>query len=393
MSALSGKAAVIGVGASSFVRRPDMSVLEPAGAALNAALLDADLEKGQVDGLIVHVGSPRGADYDTIAQTFGLTPKFCSQTWAHGRFAATVLTHAAMAIACGLATRVACVLAMKNSDLGRIGEANNPFFFEQFRENGGPHAEDGSIGMTSPVAGAAMAFQLYCERYGVDRELLAAIPMTLRRHAMLNDDAVMRGPMGIEDYRNARTVIAPLRLYDCSIVGDGAVCVILGGKPQVNDHGKAVWITGAQGVRAGRDTFIFGPVGLGIQQQSTRRLTLAEARGQEVYAMAGISPEKVDTVGIYDSFAPLPAYAFEDFGFCGEGEALHWIQNGRIGFGGQCPLNTNGGQLSHAQMNGWGQIRELILQLRGEAGPRQIDGVRHALWATCAGDAVAFEKG
>jgi acetyl-CoA acetyltransferase len=392
MTSLAGQAAVIGVGASSFVRRPDMSVLEPAGVALTAALADAGLEKEQIDGLVVHVGSPRGADYDTIAQTFGLTPRFCSQTWAHGRFAATVLIQAAMAIACGMATRVACLLAMKNSDLGRIGEANNPFFFEQFRENGGPHAEDGSIGMSSPVAGAAMAFQLYCQRYRVDRELLAAIPLTLRRHAMLAEDAVMRAPMMPEDYRAARTVVAPLRLLDCSIVGDGAVCVILGGKPQAAD-GRAVWLTGMQGIRAGRDTFIFGPVGLGMQQQSERRLTLAEARGQPVYGMAGITPETVDTIGIYDSFATLPVYAFEDFGFCGEGEGLHWIQDGRIGLGGECPLNTSGGQLSHAQMNGWGQIRELILQLRGEAGPRQIAGARHALWASCAGDAIAFERG
>src|SRR5450755_1762309 len=133
---LSGKAAVIGVGASSFVRRPEASVLHFAAEALTEALRDANLEKEQIDGLIVHVGSPRGADYDSIAQSFGLNPRFCSQTWAHGRFAATILTHAAMAIACGLATRVACLLAMKNSNLGRIGEANNPFFFEQFREGG-----------------------------------------------------------------------------------------------------------------------------------------------------------------------------------------------------------------------------------------------------------------
>ncbi|MDB5370663.1 MAG: hypothetical protein JWP20_2221 [Roseomonas sp.] len=391
MTVLAGSAAVIGVGASSFARRPDMSVLEPAGAALSAALADAGLEAGQIDGLIVHVGSPRGADYDTIAQTFGLSPRFCSQTWAHGRFAATVLIQAAMAIACGMATRVACLMAMKNSDLGRIGEANNPFFFEQFRENGGPHAEDGSIGMASPVAGAAMAFQLYCQRYGLDRELLAAIPLTLRRHAMLAEDAVMRAPMTPEDYRMARTVIAPLRLFDCSIVGDGAVCVILGGKAEATGK-NPVWLTGMQGVRAGRETFIFGPVGLGMQQQSDRRLSLGEARGQQVYGMAGIMPETVDAVGIYDSFSPLPVYAFEDFGFCGAGEALHWIQDGRIGLGGDCPLNTSGGQLSHAQMNGWGQIRELVLQLRGEAGPRQVAGARHGLWIGCGGDAIAFER-
>ena len=72
-----------------------------------------------------------------------------------------MITHAVMAVASGLATRVACILAMKNSDIGRIGEANNPFFHEQFRENGGPHGEEAHIGMASPVAGAAMAFVLY----------------------------------------------------------------------------------------------------------------------------------------------------------------------------------------------------------------------------------------
>lgn len=117
---LSGKATVVGVGASTFERRPNVSVLEMAGEALSAALRDAALAERRRSTAIVHIGSPRGADYD-MAQTFGLEPRFCSQTWPPGRFTATVIAQAAMAIACGLATRVACLLAMKNSDLGRIG--------------------------------------------------------------------------------------------------------------------------------------------------------------------------------------------------------------------------------------------------------------------------------
>ncbi len=388
---LSGKAAVIGVGASSFAARPNASVLHFAAEALTNALRDAQLEKEQIDGLIVHIGSPRGSDYDSIAQTFGLAPRFCSQTWAHGRFAATILTPAAMAIACGLATRVACLLAMKNSNLGRIGEANNPFFFEQFREGGGPHSEDGTIGMASPIAGAAMAFGLYCSRYNVDREFLAEVPITFRRHASMTPDAVARTPLTKEQYLTSRPIVEPVRLHDCSLVGDGAVCIILAGQHEAPGN-PAVWISGVQGLRAGRDTFIFAPVGLGMQQQSHRRLTLAEARGQSVYRMAGITPDDVDVLGIYDSFSPLPVYALEDFGFCEAGEGLHYIQNGRIGLGARCPVNTSGGQLSQAQMNGWGQIRELIIQLRGEAGPRQIPKARVGLWATVGGDAIAFER-
>jgi acetyl-CoA acetyltransferase len=389
---LSGKAAIIGVGASSFARRPDVSVLEMAAAALGGALADAGLEKSALDGLIVQIGSPRGADYDTIAQTFGLTLRYCSQTWPHGRFTATVLTQAAMAVGSGLATRVACVLAMKNSDLGRIGEADNPFFHEQFRENGGPHGEEAAIGMASPVAGAAMALALYCRRYDADRELLAAIPMTFRRHAQRTQDAVARETMSLADYRSARPIVDPLRLLDCSLVGDGAVCVIVTGKSQVEASQRPVWITGAQGVQAGRDSFIFAPHGLGMAQQSGTRLTPVEARNQPVYAMAGITPDRVDVLGVYDSFSPLALYTLEDFGFCPPGEGLNWIQDGRLDLGGEFPTNTNGGQLSHAQVNGWGQIRELVQQLRGEAQGRQIAGARTALWATVGGDALVFER-
>lgn len=390
MSFLGGKTAILGVGASRFERRPEVSVLDFADTALNAALADARLEKGQIDGLVVQVGSPRGADYDTVAETFGLNAAFCSQTWGHGRFATTVILQAAMAVQAGLATRVACLMAMKNSDIGRIGEADNPFFQEQFRENGGPHGEAGQLGMASPIAGAAMAFDLYCRRYSQERELLAAIPMAFRAHALLTDDAVMRTPMSEADYRAARPIVDPLRLLDCSPVGDGAVCLIVG---VGGEGGREVRITGAQGLRAGRDAFIFAPVGLGYGQQSTRRLTRAEAWGQRAWQMAGASPDSVDLVGAYDSFSPLPLYVLEDFGFCGEGEALAFVQDGRIGPGGDLPVNTSGGQLSQAQLNGWGQLRELVVQLRGEAGVRQVPDARRALWASAGGDALVLERG
>ena len=389
---LAGAAAIVGVGASSFERDPDRSVLEMAGQALQGALDDAGLERAAIDGLVVQIGSPRGADYDTIAQTFGLEPRYCSQTWPHGRFTATVLTHAAMAVACGLTSRVACILAMKNSDIGRIGEADNPFFHEQFRENGGPHGEEGHLGMTSPVAGAAMALDLYCRRYGKDRELLAAVPMTFRGHALLNPDAVAKEPLTLEAYRAARPIVDPIRLYDCSLVGDGAACVIVSAAALAEPAQRPVRMTGFQGVRAGRDSFIFGAQGLGMGQQGEVRLTPEQARGQPVWGMAGLSPASVDVLGVYDSFSPLVIYALEDFGFCAAGEGLDFVQGGRLALGGPLPTNLNGGQLSHAQVNGWGQVRELILQLRGEAGARQVREARTALWATIGGDAIALER-
>jgi len=390
--ALSGGTAIVGVGASRFGRLPEESVLTLIGEALVEAVRDAGIDKERIDGLLVQTGSPRGADYDTIAQVFGLTPRFCSQTWSHGRFTATVLTHAALAVSSGLADCVACVTAAKNSTVGRLGEANHPLAHEQLREAGGPHGEEAQIGMSSPIAGAALGFSAYCRRYGIDRELLGEIPITFRRHARLNPRATERGPMTQDDYRQSRPIIDPLRLFDCSLVSDGAVCAIVTRRDLVPDARRAAWITGAQGIQAGRDTFIFAPVGLGVAQQSTRRRSLAQARELAVYRMAGCRPEDVDVLGIYDSFSALPVYALEDFGFCAPGDALSWIQGGRIGLGGEIPVNTNGGQLSEAQMNGWGQIRELVMQLRGEAGERQVADARRAMWLGVGGDALMFER-
>ena len=219
---------------------------------------------------------------------------------------------------------------------------------------------------------------------------MAAIPVTLRSHARMTSDAIMQKPMTVEDYLASPFMIEPLRLFDCSPVGDGAVCAIVTARN--GRSGEAV-ITGAQGLRAGRDTFIFAPVGLGFGQQSKIRLTREQACGHQAYAMAGAGPDSVDVLGVYDSFSPLPLYVLEDFGFCGPGEALDFVQDGRIAIGGDIPINTSGGQLSQAQMNGWGQIRELVLQLRGNSGERQVKGAKQALWATAGGDAIMLEAG
>src|SRR3546814_14987814 len=119
------KTPITGIGASRFERRPEAWVLDFAGEALNAALAHAGLDKEQIDGLVVQVGSPRGADYDTIALTFGLSPFYCGQTWAHGRFAASVIIQAAMEFPAGLAPRVECMSSRNNSVIRPWGERSD----------------------------------------------------------------------------------------------------------------------------------------------------------------------------------------------------------------------------------------------------------------------------
>src|SRR3546814_20366721 len=109
-------------------------------------------------------------------------------------------------------------------------------------------------------------------------------------------------------------------------------------------------------MRAGRNEFIFAPSGLGMAQQSHTRRTRDEARSQRVYEMAAARPEDIDVLGLYDSFSPLPLYALEDFGFCEAGEALGWIQGGRLGLGGARP-NKPAGRTEGGRVGAEGVMR------------------------------------
>ena len=85
-------------------------------------------------------------------------------------------------------------------------------------------------------------------------------------------------------------------------------------------------------------------------------------------------------------------FTLERFGFCGPGEAAAWVQDGRIELGGELPMNTSGGLLSEAHVSGWNSLVEIVRQLRGEAGPRQIAGARVLQWGTCWGDSLVFRR-
>ncbi len=131
-----------------------------------------------------------------MAALLGLEVSYATQTWSHGRFGATVIATAAMALEVGLIDVALCVAAFKNSPFGRASaRTGHNAFFEGLREGGGPHAETPYVGMAAPVAGAAMSTRRYLHRYGIDREKLAAVALAQRAAAQHNELAVMRKPM------------------------------------------------------------------------------------------------------------------------------------------------------------------------------------------------------
>lgn len=378
-------AAIAGIGQSAYGRFLPQSQLGLGATALKAALQDAGLEREDVDGIAIHLGWPLGVDYDRVAEAYGLDLRWVTQTWLHGRFVTSMLQQAAMAVACGLASVVACFTAIsftrERQILGGPGDA------EGTREEGGTHGESPPYGLTAPAGGAALAMQRYMALYGATSQELAAVPIAFRKHALKSPHAVMKQPLTLEAHQASRMVVDPLHLYDCSLITDGAAVVLVTSLEQAKDlRQKPVIISGMQGMRSGRDEFIFAPRGLGINQQQGSRTR----HEHQVYRMAGIERGDIDGLYTYDAFSPLVLFTLERFGFCASGEAAKWVQGGRIELGGELPMNTSGGLLSEAHIGGWNSILEMVRQLRGVAGERQIANARHLQWGTAWGDAVVL---
>src|SRR5687768_4298730 len=379
------RTAIAGIGQSAYGRFLPQSQLALGATALKAALDDAGLRREDIDGIAIHLGWPLGVDYDRVAEAYGLDLRWVTQTWLHGRFVTSMLQQAAMAVACGLADVVACFTAIsftrERQILGGPGDA------EGTREDGGTHGESPPYGLTAPAGGAALGMQRYMALYGATSAQLAAVPIAFRKHALKSPHAVMKQPLTLEAHQASRMVVDPLRLYDCSLITDGAAVVLITSVERARYlKQKPVHVTGMQGMRSGRDEFIFAPRGLGINQQRSSNSRFEN----QVYRMAGIERADVQGLYTYDAFSPLVLFTLERFGFCGPGEAARWVQGERIELGGELPMNTSGGLLSEAHIGGWNSILEMVRQLRGTAGARQIANARHLQWATAWGDSVVL---
>ncbi len=384
-------AAIAGIGCAGFGDFRTESTASIANRAVEAALRDCALSRADIDGLLVHIGSPRGLDYDEMARLLALEVRFASQTWSHGRFCATLIQHAAMAVSQGLADHVLCLAAFRNSPYTRHGTPGFPGFSENFREGGGPHAETPHAGLLAPIGGAALATQRYLHRYGIPGERLAAVALAQRNMAQRNPLAARREPLAREAYLGSPFVAEPLRRHDCSFPVDTGIAVIVTSLKRARDLAKPpVRVLGMQGLAAGPNEFVFGLPSLGVNVATDEEQAAYET--PRALEQAGVAVEDIDTLHCYDGFAPQVLWTLERFGFAPPGEAAAWVQDGRIDLDGELPVNTSGGHLSEGHANGWGHTLEIVRQLRGEAGERQIARCRLALWATTFGDAIVYGR-
>jgi acetyl-CoA acetyltransferase len=364
---------VAGVGTSDFAPRSDAAPIELLAQALTAALDDAGLTKDEIDGLVVNAG----IEVDRAAVDLGLDVHFGNQTWAHGRLSAATLHDAAMAVHVGLADVVLCTRVVSHARLrNRVQGAGN----EAFRAGGGAHWEYPYLGINYGGEIAAMAFNRYLATFGGDADQLGAFTVAIAKHAELNPNAHHRGPTTMDEYLRSPYLVEPLRLADATQLVDGAICMLVTSTERARDlRGDVVTIAGIQGMRAGREQATFCLPGMGIAAQSEFRYERDPS--MRLWDMAGLGPDDVDLFYAADSFTPNVLTTMELYGLCPPGEGLAWAQGGRVEIGGELPVNTNGGSLFEGSTGGWGHMVEAVRQLRGEAGPRQVEGARVAVYA------------
>ena len=390
------EACIAGVGTSdSFGFSLGKSPLALQGQALRAALADCGLPKSAIDGVATSHGAPRGVDYEEFVLAAGLSIRWASQMWSHGRWAAATVTQAALAVTAGLANYVAVADTTTTArgyarHLARLGGGNAA---EGLRDVGGGHGEWDVHGLDTPGAATALVAQAYMDAYGATSDHLADVAIAFREHANANPMAIMRDKkMTRPSYFDEPVIAGPFRRADYCLSNEGSVCLIVTTRERARDLAKEqAVIAGMAGIRASRDDYVlFARPGLGVGIQRQRPL---DATGEAaIYAMAGVARDQLSGLYVYDSFGSNLWMVLERFGFCGEGEAPHYVRDAGIGPGSAMPVNTNGGLMSEAHLSGYGHLAEMVRQLRGEAGQRQVDGAAAVQWATPRGDSLILMK-
>jgi acetyl-CoA C-acetyltransferase len=221
-------------------------------------------------------------------------------------------------------------------------------------------------GLTFPGLYALMA-TAHMHKYGTTEEQLARVAVKNHHNGTLNPKAHMQKEITIEKAMASMLVASPLRLYDCSLITDGASCIILT-HPEIakNFTDTPVHVIGSG---QASDT-----IGL-YERESLTSLKAAKVAGKEAYKMAGLTPKDVDVAEVHDCFTIAEIIAYEDLGFCGAGNGGKLVEEGHTEIRGKIPVNPSGGLKSKGHpvgATGTAQAYEIYLQLTGQAEKRQV---------------------
>ncbi len=366
---LKDKTAIVGVGATEYYKRGrslPQTRMELAGKAVIAALADAGLTVDDLDGFALYSG---GFDTSLLAQILGVPEvRFTATLTGGGGGAAGCVGLASAAIVSGQAECVVSVMSLQQA-ASRFGASFSPKKVAGAQYSAPPSPEKDFIapsGLMGPGQMFAVLAQRHMYLYGTRREAFAEIAISTRDNASRRETSLMRQPLTLEDYFNARMISDPLCLYDFCLECDGAVAVVTTSAERAKDlRHPPVYVMGSANGGAGR----WGQA-ITWMNMPDEYFTSSGHRpvAKRAYEMAGVGASDVDVALLYDHFTPMVLMQLEDYGFCDIGEGGPFVEAGNIRWKtGTIPVNTHGGNLSEAYIIGMTHVMEGVEQMRGTA--------------------------
>ncbi len=351
-----------GVGYHPFGRFPDTSLKALAATAALGALDDAGLKIGDMHAAVcanAYSGLLNGQE------------SIRGETWLRGIGLGTIpVVNVENACASGsTAVHMACMaIASGNYDTVLVVGAEKMFVNDTNRTlaalaNSADTQLMGKIGMQFSAVDAIRVREMMDEEE-VGPEAFEWITMKNHSHAVSNPIAQYRKPISMEQVRASRMIADPIRLLMCSAISDGAAALVLSNKP------------GRGGVRIRASALTSSPWRLGSDVPGP---TIA---ANKAYAQAGIGPSDLDLAEVHDAVSPAELMHYRELGLCGHGEVAKFVAERASALGGRMPVNTSGGLNSRGHpvgATGVAQLIELTLQLRGDAGERQVPNARLAM--------------
>jgi acetyl-CoA acetyltransferase len=355
------KAAIVGIGQTKFSRNSDRDELDMACEAIKSAVEDAGLTMEDIDGLeaftLERLAMP------ILVSCLGIPNlRFTSEiSYGGGASCATVM-HAAAAVVTGVANYVVCFRSLNEASGHRYGRGDG--YARHLTSAPSPHyGYHWGFGFLTPLAWAGMYGKRWMHEYGVTPEQIGWYAVVLREYAQRNPNAIFYGkPMTHQDYMEARMIVEPLRLFDCCVDTDGAVAVIV----TTAERAKYLKQRPAHILAAAQSVATEAEIQTSYNRPTISGLPDAWYAGQELFRIAGVTPEDIDVAQIYDPFSIGALIQMEEYGLCGRGEAAAFCEGGdRIRVDGELPVNTSGGLLSEAYIHGFNLIAEGVRQIRG----------------------------
>jgi acetyl-CoA acetyltransferase len=360
-----GEVAIAGVGETEYTKASGRTAREIGAEAVERAIVDAGLRPEDIDGI---TWSGAFADFDAAAfhDHFGTSHDLWTSPWGGGMaWAATAPYLAAEPIREKRARHVVNVFPVawatqRASMTGGPGEVHAAQSLKQNLEV--------PFGWFPQPVYFATIMRRHMIEFGTTSEQFGAIAVACRRHANLHAGAVMHGrEMSIDDYLGSPYLAQPLRLFDSCLISDGGAAYVTTSLERARDLPQPPVVVA--GVGEG-----FSDSGTHWAQQRAFTSTPQVFSAPPALAMAGLRPEDVDVLTVYDPFTVVSLMQIEDMGFCPKGEAGQFVEGTTLHHdGGRLPFNTHGGLLSHAYVLGIAHVVECVEQLRGTASAQVPD--------------------